>query len=500
MFDPNRPEIEQFTQKDEAFEEKRSLPKFEELPGQLKEVAAGLESISSDWNPVEIYTADPELIKVEKAKVFEAYKKGEEYNPEFTYARAQEIDTSESEPKLRALQQKVRDFQPQTRDERLARVAFDRKIQDDIATTKIVDGIKTGDDAKIAEGMKKKYPGTDKALIETAKARYKELCQPETKSEKHQGVLNEEEIAWLRNRKFNAEGLKAAFEYVLQRYGILRHDTEEKNGYLVVLDERATSIDVRNKSVIGQAVFVPNTREVDGVTLLTLLDHEIGGHARQAINGEKLFGIGGGALRFDDEALYEGLAMRNESETNAKLFGKTDAMPLPYYALGVKSAEEGKSFAQIFSEQVDYRIHARLKIDPDQPLPDKSSIDASIVKSAMDGAWMATYRIMRGHIDTTNKQAYAMSKDLAYLRGYLVQAELDRQGKGHLNETGVIADGGLMMLAEYRVDAADLPIQYELTDELLGKVSPAHHFFEAVLKPMMVHEKEQARIKEITGS
>ena len=66
----------------------------------------------------------------------------------------------------------------------------------------------------------------------------------------------------------------------------------QHSGFAVTVDEKTTSIDVRDKSAKGPTVFIPKQKKMNGIELLKLIGHEIEGHARQSINGERLFLIG----------------------------------------------------------------------------------------------------------------------------------------------------------------------------------------------------------------
>lgn len=476
-------ELERFLEKNKTFE-KRDLPTLETIHPKLREAATELVKISGSWNPVELYTVGSSSEEEEK-KAIEAYTRGEQYSPTFTYPLAHTVENPEKQrERLKELQQQVRSLKVdrEDRNNRLARIALERKIQDDIATTEIAEGIQTGNDQLTAEGMRKKYPGTDQEVMDYAQRRYEQLCRGEEQHE-GKGILTPEEIHWLQETEFDAEEIKAAFEYALDKYGILKKEPEG-TGFQVVVDGAPTSIDVRDKSTQGPTIFIPKKRKVTGEKLITLIDHEIGGHARQSMNGEHLTLLGGGPLKVDEETLYEGLAMRNESETNEKLFGKKAAAPAPYYAFAIKDAEEGKSFAEIFERQVDMQLHVKLKVNPEEQLP--SEVPEKTRADAMKAAFRTTYRVMRGHTDTTNKEGYAMAKDLAYARGFMMQQRLKKEGLGHVNEAAVMARGGLPMLAEYRLNPDDLPIKYEIEDSTTGeKVSPGQAYFNEVLRPRM---------------
>ena len=193
-----------------------------------------------------------------------------------------------------------------------------------------------------------------------------------------------------------------------------------------------------------------------------LIAHEIEGHARQAINGERLFGVRGGALRRDDETLYEGLAMRNEFAFREKYFGKVNADidELYYYVFAVHQAEKGKSFREIFDDQLERWLRAALTLPYGKSLPSAASIDPAILRKARSRAWRVTYRVMRGHADTSNRVPFAMPKDLSYLRGWLMDCELSRMGHAHLNEAAIVSVAGLEPLMEMELSPEDLPLPF----------------------------------------
>jgi len=485
-------EFEKFVAK-EATHEKIALPELERLPQELQEAMREIPKISGTWNPVEIYTADPESIKVEKPKVIEAFRKGEEYNPKFTYSRAMELDPEQGRAQLLELQKKVRSTKAESRVDRLARVAIDRKIKDDLATTYIIEGIKGQDDTIVSKGFKLKYEGMDAATYKVVQEVYREFCDPNKKDEPlPEALLNKEEMQWLESTEFTDSEFADACREILEQYHILRPD-EGGEGFEVALDARATAIDVRDKSTKGHpTVFIPEGRKLKGSALLTLLDHEIGGHARQSMNGERLFGVGGGSLKFDEEVMYEGLGFGYEARTMRELFGKKDVPANPFFGLAIKSAQEGKSFAQIFSEQVDYRMHALEKTPPNEKLKKSfAELTEEEQNKVLNLAWPITYRVMRGHVNMENKEAYAMEKDIAYLKGTFQQRELDKAGLGHKNESAIAAKGGLLMLAEFELKPENLPIKYEVVGPDGNYMTPGRYYWETKLKPRMRAEQAQ---------
>lgn len=479
------------------------LPTIDKLPKELVVIAEKIAHISGTWNPVEIYTADPSSIESEKKKIFNAYDNGEEYNPTLTYSYAKSLDLRDARTKLVEQLHVLRNFgihkkskwkfwdkdklpgkQTMDRTTRIFRSALYFKIKDDLATCDLVEGIKKGDEDKISTALKQKYPGTDQSLYDLAVEGLTSQIFNNKSADNSKGVLTDDEVEYLEELTFNAQDIKSAFEWTLSQYGIL-YTESNRSGFKVKIDKSTTSIDVRDKSANGPTIFIPEGRVMSGARLLAIIAHEIEGHARQSINGELLFKIGGGKLKIDNEQLYEGLGMRYETNIEKRLFGINNSAPEPYFVFGTKMAEEGNSFFKIFQNQVELRLRVKLKIPLGQDLPPLNEIDSEVLTKAKNSAWLITYRVMRGHLDMSNKKKFAMSKDLGYLRGYQMDSQLVNNGLGYINEEGVIASGALALLAEFNLSEKNLPIPFK---DLATK------YWLEVLKPRMEAEKIQKQI------
>ena len=347
------PEVTALLAKEETHQ-KLPLSSLENVPPFIREKAERIAEITGTWNPVEIYTADAESITKAKAELFEHFDRGEHYTPELTYSTAEKMDVTEARTELQAMLDDVRSthYDRDDRVARLARVALIAKLQDDLASCDLVDGINNRDEPTIKRAVGRKYMGSDAELSKIVHETYEGLTHVEEKST-GSGKYSLEDMKLLTEKEFNAEEIKAAFEWGLDQLGILG-----EGGFKVVIDPRVTSIDVRDKSANGPTVFIPPPRKVTGRYLLELLNHEIGSHCRQSMNGARLFQIGGGALKLDEETLYEGLAMREENELTTDYFGEAEVYALPYYALAIEQAEQGKTFYEIFSHMYEIRLHA----------------------------------------------------------------------------------------------------------------------------------------------
>lgn len=453
--------------------EKVPLPRIHELPESLVRITDQIRELTGQWSPVELYTASAQSRDREKDKFFKSFEHGEEYNPNFDYPSAQSRDFSDSTSKLQGLLHDIRIYQPSNQLERLAKIAIYFKIKDDLATARLAKAIKENDEEGVGAAVKQKYPGTDKQLLDKAQEIYERLCKGKRKKKKGEAMLTEEEQEFLKGKNVDAQGIKLAFEWALAQYGML--DQGQGDGYKVIVTRDVTSIDVNDKSVHGRVISIPEDKIVTADKLMELMTHEIEGHARQSTNGRKLFVIGGGPLMGDNDMLYEGLGKRYDDRFREKFFGDKSGEPLPFYTFAVKAAEDGNSFYQIFEDQLDRKLHVNLEINPNEPI-DISTVDDKELEEAMNSAWLTTYRIMRGHVDTTNPNYFAMAKDLAYLRGWMLDNELVEEDAGYLNEAAVTHYKALKLLARFDMDEGDLPVPFK---DITVK------YWEEVLKPQM---------------
>lgn len=485
------PEVKQFITERHRHTENGTLlplPSREQINPSLLEIVDQIPAISGSWNPVEIYTVSPKDFSREKQMVFDAYLSETTYNPKFSYPFAEKLDLSAQREQLVELLQKTREIKsqinPDDRLNQIARKVIAFKLLDDIATCDLADGIKTKNEEKIALALRRKYPKTDEVVMNAAEELYTKVTQegkpePQFKS----GIVTPEEYDWLKNKEFTPEEQKEAFEYVLQAYGMLKTD-KNPFGYKVVIDEETTSLDLRDKSKDGPTLYIPakQTIKMTGDFFIGTLAHEIEGHARQSMIGEQLFLIGGGPLKLDNEQLYEGYAIRMQMDSIRELFGlKESTLSHRFYSypFAIQMAEQGKSFFEIFSDQVERQLRIAQKIPQPQKMPRQSEFDQKTMKEAMNEAWIVTYRAMRGHTDMTNsKVPFAMPKDLGYLRGFIIDKELNDNNFGYINESAVIAQGGLALLAQFDFSENDIP------DKLKFR-NITRKFWEEVLKPQI---------------
>lgn len=481
---PSLPEVSEFVSTIEA--NNAPIELATELAPELQSVLGKINSLTGTWNPVEIYTPTPESFEKEKAKFFEAFNNNREYQPRFEYGRAQKIaDAGLPTAKLSQLAKDVRRFDTNGEmPQRIARVGVYAKIRDDLATCMLVEGIVSGDENKIGAAMKQKYAPPSDELVDVAEQMYERMTRGETLFEqpkRAEPLLTAEQIQLIEETQLDAEEIKGAFEWMLEAYGILRSETQP-DGFSVVIDESTKYIDVRDKSTEPMTVFIPADRVDSAKKIAVLTAHEIEGHARQSTNGAKLFGIGGGGLKMDGEALYEGLAMRLEGSVGQEYFGDEASVQHPWFVLGIRDAFDGLSFAEVFNTQYERQLRVETQTPIDQDIDNTLGIDSELQEKIMEQAWKFTYRVMRGHADMSNPEGFAMAKDTAYLQGWMQDKKLGEVGYGWVNELAVIQRGGLQLLARLGVKQSDIP--HPLQEGMFGR------FIDEYLLPLC-EEKRQ---------
>jgi hypothetical protein len=472
-------EAKNFLYKRQNTTEKVRLPLKKYLPLELKKIATEISNITGKWNPVEILTPDAGNCKEEKAKFFESFMHNTPYNPQFEYLYALSIDAMTAKRKLINVFDRLCTYHARNKTEDITVKALRKKLRDDFATCELLLGIQTHDQHRIATAIDFKYEDISPDLYYTSLYDYHYKTKKQIRHEE-KGLLTDEEKKFLKSITCGPEEIKKAFEWALTQYGLLR-TPENKNGYVVIIDDKATSIDVRDKSVKGPTIFIPRTRKAKADKLMELMTHEIEGHARQSMNGQDLFIFGGGVLKIDDEMLYEGLAKRYDERFRRKFFGYKKFTPHPYFTFAIQKVQKGVSFYNIFAEQLDMRLHVKLKEEPDRTLPDMKEIDSKLLTKCMENSWSTTLRVIRGHTNTRNPKGFTMTKDIAYLKGWLVDKDLCRAELGFINEAGVFDTTMLQLIADCDLEEHMLP--YPFKDVTMK-------YWENILKPQMKNNQK----------
>jgi hypothetical protein len=461
---------------------------FEEMKADLPKVyVAALErlpALTARFNPVELYTADD--VAGLKDRFIADYQAGIRENPTFQYTQGVaklRASLAKDGTSPEAIRRELVDMRARVAEEPvgegdalagLMRQAILRKIDDDLSTLQLLEGLERRDDRVVKGALTTKYgAGVDDALFDAAKVVFGYLVETQAHAHESKKKGKDEPLpvggdlppalsAHLsKAESMSAAEFKDAVEWMLGRYYATY---EAKSGrpfpaelkYRVELDDRYSAIDVRDKSSDGPVIGIPDKAR-SPKKYLELLRHEIDMHARQSLNGHFMFGFGGGALKVDEETWYEGLAKHNEIELMRTMFGDDSQPTMPYFTFGIRMAEEGKSFLEVFDAMVQLRMAA-----------------GSSEKLALTNAWNTAYRVFRGHIDTSNPDAYAMPKDQAYLRGWMLQAQLSERGLSHLNEAAIGPLDGPELLSRFDFGREDL---------MFPDVNLTMAWFEEVLRP-----------------
>lgn len=454
-----------------------------DVPDGLRDIAKEVADISGGWNAVEIYTPAQDPLKQEQDRFFEAFDKGQVYNPRFTYPIAEKTDVQKARPRLEVLARQAMNMAPAEPAGKWFQKMLLQQLEDIDLTCDMVDGMcgrtfsrKTGD-ALTLEAFRRKYPGLDAELLRAAEADFNRRTRPRQVRTDIAPLLKPIQQTYLRERTFNAQQIGQAFGWALNQYGLIRTG-EGDDGFAIVVTKDVTAIDVRHRSQNGPTVFVTKDRPTPmrGHELAALIGHEIEYHARQVTNGHRLFGICGGRLTVDDETLYEAPAVEIEDGWMEENFGpQEESRPFPYvYPTAVQAALQG-SFHGVFVNQ----FNRYWKTEKDNPrgqgiIPRQSQVSKDQWDLAKDYAWRAAYRVKRGLRDTSRPGA--MTKDLAYLRGQMIYRAMVENKVGHYIEAGLFGLNSLLLAAELDLKPEDLPlrdlrVRDTFRDQLLAELS-----------------------------
>lgn len=459
-----------------AFEDMKA-----DLPKAFVKTLDRLPQLTARFNPVELYTADN--ITAVKDDFIERYQAGERFNPTLTYQEGTQ-NLRDSLKKDGTTPEKVKaellTLRAEVAGQGLAngdglgevmKKAILHKLDDDLSTLALLEGIEGKSDPKIKAALATKYgQGVDNALYDAAKVVFAFLVENQAHAPARKGADQPEPKGELppelarhlsKNETMTGAEFKDAVDWMLGRYYAMY---EQKSGhafppelkYKVQLDARFSAIDVRDKSSDGPIIGIPD-KPRSPKKYLELLRHEVDMHARQSLNGHFMFGFGGGALKVDEETWYEGLAKTADTELMMEMFGDNTNPTQPYYPFAIRMAEQGKSFIEVFEAMKTLRLEA-----------------GSSEKLALSNAWNTAYRVFRGHIDTSNPDAYAMPKDQAYLRGWMLQHQLAEHGLSHLNEAAIGPLDGPLTLSRFDFGPDDL---------MFPDVNLTRAYFEEVMRP-----------------
>lgn len=477
------PEIQQFLEKRDSIPEKIPLESLQRLFPELLTILREISTLTAKWNMVEISTPPLEEISEAKKQMLQAYDQGQPYNPVFTYPRAVELYPTalETKKRLQELLTTIRTLSVTERYDRLARVAIYAKIKDDLASCDYIEGLVKRNDTQVRDALTQKYRSPHDALaLEYETTVFSEAIERKRgNGEKLKPKLSPNQLRLLEKTHVSAEQAQKLFEQMLAHYDLLGATDQT---FQVSVDAGAQSMDARHKSKDGSVIAL-KTAGGTAKRMIALLAHEIRGHARQIGNQSKLLGQPLG-LAYDEETLYEGLGVRNEDKFTQKHYGEAfDDDPLVYtYALQL--ATQGKSFSEVYSALVDRYLHFEAAVPLNEPLPQK--VTPEQLKKAKATAWSTTYRIFRGHTDTTNEAEFGFDKEIAYSLGMLLQRQLEEVGLEYINDVGVIPPKGLAFLAEFDINPEDVP-------------HPNDNFEEVILQQVLAKAEQRQKTRNMLG-
>ena len=365
-----------------------------------KEPAKVLARAAMALNPVELIT--PINLSHEKELWINA-DEGEPFlNPEFKYDEFKLSQAAAQGEILRIAADALRyACQPETDIDNAILEILEHRVQSALCTANMAASILLG--CNTAGDYSQKIYGTPDKLQVLACYR---AAKAHNDSEGAPPCFSSERCDQLKAVSYDAAGIQREFQRVIDAYGI--------TGWDIVIDDDVSAIDVRNKTSCGRPqVVIPRSRKVSGLKLAELIGHELECHLRDSVNAESLFAeyLNGTPLeplipllaKSDDELFYEGHAKLSDVTIKGE-----SALPHPYYVIAIDAALRGYSFADIGELIYNLRREA-----------------GQSHKAAMSGAWTATYRTMRGAVDTLG--GYAYTKDYAYWTGYEVACKVAQQ-------------------------------------------------------------------------
>ena len=366
-----------------------------------------IASLAMQLNPVELVT--PTNAATEKKSFIKTYNNGYCVNPNFSYQKGKLRKAVRVGKELEALIETYKRLEksyPATRldekQEKAVKNIILSRLIDAVITAEMAQAILDGNDEVLASLSAEKYGLPTCEMIGKA---YEAATQEETEEIGPAFVVDVAE--YLKGLEFDAEEIMFYFNRVLELYGI--------EDWVVVIDDKATAIDVRDKNSAGRPlVVIPVNRKVDGLKLMELIGHELECHLRSSENARYFWSqiltkeyqpLVPLLAKSDNEFLYEGLAKQNDVHVTGSA-----GIPTPNYLIAMDQARRGESFASTFEVIAGFEIQKGVK-------PDK----------AYSKAWTATYRVFRGCTHAKNdvvKGGYLYTKDFAYFGGYhLVTAE-----------------------------------------------------------------------------
>ncbi len=394
------------------------------LPSSLLDLALELEKMSSRFNITEILNSSCQVISREKQKTISAFFAGHSYLPKLDYPWLKQHHFNFEQERLRLEKTviRLRKFIAKNDVQKIVKYALFNQIKDLSATIDLIEGLHLRREKKIKAALNQKYPAADSYLLLLAQSLLRQLKKNQLGKDKEQvqflfESLGQDDLRLLET-EFSALDIKAAFDWILHQYKL--HLDANQFGYQVVISPNCTHIEILSRSAeTFRTICIPANCYLTGIELLEFMQREIENKARHLVN-HRLFYQGHDLFRIDDDSLLESLSVcdlrQNCQQSPTISFLLSHNYQALFYVLAADLAESGQSFWQIFHFLTFEILAARFHVTQLDQLDFDQAQLHSALESATSQAWDIVYRIMRGHLDTSNKLSFACRKDLAYLR------------------------------------------------------------------------------------
>ena len=391
----------------EAKERKEARERLIEYSKEIYEIGKDYEMVYSHFEPK---GAEGRNFDQEIDLFLEKRKEDNDYKPTFTYPEMDKIDIQELENNIANLESIEKNVENETNES--VRNIILETISVMKAKINILVEIKKENPKEAFENAKIAYGDIDDQLCQKAEECYKEKIEF-LKEKREKGIVKSDLEKALEENRFNAEDIKKYFDLALDK-GNLRYNNLE-----VVIDERATLIDVRpsDSNYDHPVIVIPPNREVDGIKLVQLIAHEIGCHVVQNNYNHKL-GLEGLSFGKDWETAQEGFTVRSEAEIKKVMFGDSVVdfkydVDRAYFILAMEKIKKGADIGEVYDHIFGLKKEEFLAEGGDE---EKNEEKAS------EETKMILRRVTRG------LYPYYFPKDMAYFKGELMALEIEKEG------------------------------------------------------------------------
>jgi len=346
-------------------------------------------------------------------------KKDFNYCPTFTYPEIEKIDIKNIDNVILKLNKIGENAKKECADNNIAEIVFELL---EIAEAKVLflKELKAGNSKTAFKYSKIVYGDIDKKLCKSAIEAYRKNIEfLKNKSEKSKL----EKI--LKKNKFNAQEIKKYFELALTK-------TELKHsGYKVVISDNVSTIKIGDNSprYNHPVVLIPHDRELNGITLLQLIAHEIGRHATANFYHKKQGFVGEVGRNWS--IFSEGMAKKSEIKIKKIILGNSYADSeidfSIYYILAMEKIKNGWNFSKVYRYIFRLNYKEKLLENRCHKLKNKSAKHSCEVKSRKEAVEVAKKMCLRVFRGFDPKKGYMyFPKDKIYFEGKVRISELEK--------------------------------------------------------------------------